>query len=183
MSSTLGWKQPTRQNDRPLSSSPPGLMLGSSTIIGKFWTKMGSLRCSHMWSDYPPEPSSTRFSSSWIGFTWTGTVWDTRMLPYLCLSAMCIIPLKNPRGQIRIWLALKKRCLPPILDYENKCCLFRKSGNYIEKKGKKCLSPHSPAIGTVNILVKFGSVKIKVNKSNLICYGDRVLWVEERTMD
>ena len=60
---------------------------------------------------------------------------------------------------------------------------LEKSGNHIEKKGKKYLSPHSPAIGTINILVKFGNVKIKVNKSDLICYGDRVLWVEERTMD
>lgn len=35
--------------------------------------------------------------------------------------------------------------------------------------------PHSPAVGIINILVKFwGNVKMKVNKSNLICCGERV---------
>lgn len=49
-----------------------------------------------------------------------------------------------------------------------------------KRRGKKYLSPHSPAVGTVS--VKFwGRVEKKADKSNLICYGDRILWVEERT--
>lgn len=93
------WKQPTKWH----SSSLPGLMLGSSIIIGKFWTKMGSLQCSHMWSDYPAEPSSTQSSSSWTGFMWIGKCYGTKTLSYIYISASYIMSLKV-RSHIRTLL-------------------------------------------------------------------------------